>query len=297
MGNKISSNSSEFNISASNHKQTGGNTHMQQLQHSDSDSEMSLSFLDSDGDYNQVKYGGSSIATEDTVKTEDFINLLKSKIDNLPNQTLQLNHQQLLSDTSDMSETSVFLNNNQTAQVGGHLSDTDYQTIARAAREYLRNEALYQHGGGSDDDSDADSDDELDDDDEEESSEEKKKPAKRLTKNDKSNAANAVQRGMKKQTKHSTKNRMSDSINFNSDSSNISNESVQSDEYQTGSSESFGTSASSEVTTKLATPYLESDSINTSSINLVSFDHPVFDLKKNNKARKAAKHSKKASRY
>jgi len=127
--------------------------------------------------------------------------------------------------------------------------------------------------------------------------EEKKKPAKRLTKNDKSNAANAIQRGMKKQTKYSTKNRMSDSINFNSDSSNISNESVQSDEYQTGSSESFGTSASSEVATKLATPYLESDSINTSSINLVSFEHPAFDLKKNNKAKKAAKHSKKASRY
>ena len=81
-------------------------------------------------------------------------------------------------------------------------------------------------------------------------------------------------------------NQLSDSIQLSD--TVVSSESVDSSEYKTNSVESFGKSESD-------TPYMQSDSINTSSINLVSFENPA--LTTNVKKAKAKSKAKRVSRY
>jgi len=290
MGNTNSSNSTEFFENASDENQAGGNAHKQL-------NDLDLSFLDSEGDYEQAIFGGSINNnynnynnSDESIRTEDFISLLKSKIDNLndnadahqnhKNQQNQHTQNLSLSETSEMSDTSVFLNNNQS---GGNLNEneTDIQTIMKAAKQYLK-----QYGGGSDDES---SDDDLDDSDDSDGSDasdtsdkKKKNPVKRATNND-THARAGKSDITHKQNKLT---QLSDSIQL-SDTA-VSSESIASSEYKTNSSESFGKSESD-------TPYMQSDSINTSSINLVSFENPA--LTTNVKKARSKTKAKRVSRY
>ena len=71
-------NSSEFFENANTQNQTGGNDQFNQF-------DIDLSILESESDFNQDRHGGFNNASDDSIKTEDFINILKSKIDNLSN--------------------------------------------------------------------------------------------------------------------------------------------------------------------------------------------------------------------
>ena len=311
MGNKASDlNSSEdfsnniTSVKSLKPAQFGGNNH---------GSDLDLSFLDSDGDYENYQQGGNSnlntnLDSDLNSDTETFLNQLKEKISNINvgsnNQNAKFSDTSDMSDTSGLSATSEnamtdsFLPSRQTAQTGGsrknkkNETDSDLNGIMDIAREYLK-----QHGGGSDDsaeEDDEDSDEELDDSDEEDSESSAKKPAKRSTHSKPSNQSQAQAKSSNQAQAHSSK--QVQSLNKASKakqqelSESISSEQMSSDKYSTDSSESYGSSVSS----KSETPYLqESDSVNTSSINLVSFDNSnVQQAKKSKKSKTAKRHSK-----
>jgi hypothetical protein len=305
MGNKQSAESSDFYDSqvytSSNMLQTGGNKSDSQnvanVQNKILNLDLSDLYSDSENENDNLKYGGyynNFVETEDTVRTEDFVNLLKSKIANLSNQNSQVGNGSQLNHTnnlqtlnlslseSDFSDTSVFLStdkfaNSNAGQIGGNVNtETEVDTIMRVARDYLRQHR--QHGGGSEDSDEEDSDEELEDSDEDSESEDNK-AAKRSTKpaTNQAKAQAQSQAQAKSDKAQKSLNKMSESVK--SDTA-VSSESVSSDEYTTGSSETFGgSSVVSSDSSGSKTPYIESESINTSSINLVSFENPA--LKKN----------------
>ena len=163
----------------------------------------------------------------------------------------------------------------------------------------VANEYLKQYGGGSDDsDDDLEDDDSSDSSDDDsnvsptESSDKKSTSSSSLSSSSSSSSSKTSNKSTsistepkrkikrnhaKKQAKtqiHKPNKLMSDSV--------ISSESINSSSYKKDSSESFGKSSD--------TPYLNgSDSINTSSINLVSFENKNETLKartKNSKTKK-----------
>lgn len=284
------------------HKQVGGKQII----------DVDVSCLDSDYNINrqmrheefQTGNVGTEAGTEtDTVNTEDFINLLKSKISNLTINSNSTNIDKINEDDNTSSEylsTIHFLPTTQNVsskQIGGgdyNDNDTDIDTIMRVAKEYL-----HQHGGGDDDsdedldDSDEDLDDSDEDEDEDDSDEDeddsnededdKSSSEKSLSSSKKKSAFKSVKRSEKGKTLKRQQR------NANALSDSVSSESIDdSQEYGMSSSETFGGSESSIA----ETPYVkDSESINTSSINLVSFENPALttNLKKIKKSKKSKK--------
>lgn len=272
-------------------KQTGGELN----------TDVDVSCLDSENNtYEQMHQinaqTGSSINSEtDTINTEDFINLLKSKVSNLTVNSNFTNINNVKDDADTSSEYLTSINflpsiQNATSQQigGGDCQDSDIDTIMKVAKEYL-----HQHGGGDDiddDDVDDDSDEDLDDSDEDvdsSTSEKKQKPVPKPVKRAGKDSSRST-----RSTKRSGKSKMSKRQNrgISALSESISSESIDSEKYRTSPSETFGESDSESSKTETPeTPYIkDSDSINTSSINLVSFENPALttNLKKTQKSKK-----------
>jgi len=250
--------------------------------------DIDLSFLDSDSDYDDNKIGGSTLDTDTeqlSTNTEEFVNLLKSKISSINSK-----QERSFSETSNFSETSPFMT--ATQQIGGKYTDTDYDidAITNIAKNYLK-----QYGGASsDNDSDDDlddsedsddSDDDDDDDDDSESSKSSKSPKKEHKSKRGSGSGKKQHKPQKNHLSKSQILNLSESID----------ESTSSQSYRIGSNESFGTSTVSD------TPYkFDTESLNTSSINLVSFENPALTINKNlettNKKKKKTK-TKRQTKY
>jgi hypothetical protein len=201
----------------------------------------------------------------DSVNSEEFLDLLKSKI-STQNNTQQPQKQNLSESSSDISINFITAPN----QSGGNIDiNSDVDTMMNVANEYFK-----QHGGfdDSDDEKLESSDDELEDSDKDLDDSDDKLPEleKPVTKNPIKRVKAKKITKMKKSPK-----RVQKSVNAFSDS-------IESSDYPTSSAESFGQSNTD-------TPYInESDSVNTSSINLVSFENPALatNIRKSKKTKR-----------
>lgn len=253
--------------------------------------DLDLSFLDSESDYDDNKIGGSELDTDTeqlSTNTEEFVNLLKNKISSINSK-----QETTFSETSNFSATSPFMSANH--QSGGNYIDTDYDidAITNIAQNYLK-----QYGGASSDDDDDldDSDDDLDDSESDSSgSSDKSKSPKssespKKEQKSKRSSKNELKKGKGKGNNYLTKQQI-----LNLSESIASSESYSSHSYRIGSNETFGTESVSD------TPYkLDTESLNTESINLVSFENPVLTLNKNREtvnSKKKAKKPKRKQRY
>jgi len=198
---------------------------------------------------NKVLYGGFDDATSDIsfmVNTN-----VSATSDNSLNKKYNFDNDTMTSD-------SIFKHNNQDG--GGEImTEFNLSSIISTAKEYIS-----QKGGKPDIDDDDDDDDDLDDDDEEDSSDKKKSDSSSVK---------------KKQSRHNKRSVLKEKAKSKSKSKNYSDsiasvEGSETNTYKINSSESFGNSKSD-------TPYMnESSSINTSSINLVSFENPALTKQK-----------------
>ena len=206
------------------------------------------------------------------------------------------------SETSDISINQLKRNNKQLGGSSNRIISTI--NLNKIANEYLKSQSL--HGGAKDDEDDDDEDDEDEDDDDEDddtnsSNSSSSKPKSKSTVKPPKHADSSSKRLTKNYTKQ---NRLSDSPDSSesnlseSDSSNES-DSIQhfissnhnkvkqvfsdsiSSEHSGGSSKSYSTNSDSN--TESESNYLQSDSINTSSINLVSFEDPPIKSSKKNR--------------
>jgi hypothetical protein len=213
------------------------------------------------------------------------------------------------SDTSDISINQLKRNNKQLGGSSNRITSTI--NLNKIANEYLKSQS--QHGGAKDDEDDDEDDEDEDDEDEDDEDEDDEdedtnssdssssKPKSKSTVKPPKHSDSSSKRLTENYTKQ---NRLSDSPD--SSESNLSgsdsfdeSDSIQhfissnrnkvkqvfsdsiSSEHSGGSSKSYSTNSDSN--TESESNYLQSDSINTSSINLVSFEDPHIKSSKKNR--------------
>ena len=233
--------------------------------------------LDSSSDYNE-QTGGNKYDTTESYSTDNFINKLKSKLNKNNNQfkdnsdTSPFITNQQGGNLNNYSDTSDFSDDNIKLMKGGYDSELD--TIVNVAKEYLnQNGGVRSYDDEDDEDDEEDEDDDLDDSDDEddiESSSISSADKKKIKPN----------RSVEKKVKPSRSNVLTKQIK------SVSSESVSED----SDSDSYGSSSES------FTNYLPEDSIDTSSINLVSFENPT-NLKKPKSKSKSKLNSRSSSVY
>jgi hypothetical protein len=256
--------------------------------------DLDIDFLYSDGE--QIPSQKQSLQQDthdggsESIGTDEFISLLKKKIsgvtNNVDDTTFMNSNAGNTESDADTTESDYLtsinfisaeeakkMNKSVPKQSGG--GDSDLDTIMKVAKEYFK-----QNGGGSDV---SDSDEDLDDSDEVSGSDDssvkksssEKKPAPKPVKRAKASKPKRASTPKRSQKTQRGLNALSESIDDEKPA------------YREGSVESFGSSD---------TAYIEdSASINTSSINLVSFENPALtsNLKKAKKPKKGGKASKK----
>lgn len=244
---------------------------------------LDVSFL-SDSDNLSKPITNQSGGHDDSINTDQFIDLLSSKLSNMsgglnvPSSNVTQTHSNIDADSDAFSDinfiTAEEAHKRATKSIQNGGSGTDLDTIMKIAREYLNQNG----GGGDDDDSElSDTDDSLDDSDSKSSSDIKEKKIEKKTKKTSEQSGHGKKKSKKSKPSKQKMNMLSDSINVS--------DTIES--YRTQSVESFGGSQ-----------YVDSQSINTSSINLVAFENPALttNIKKQELVKTKGKRGRKPSK-